>query len=74
MYVISCHTRQFKPLSQLIQGSFLVRSIDLLATFLHSIFALANNIYVKSTLKTSLFRKYYLSTPIFHILAAVQSF
>ena len=55
-------------------NSFLVRSRDLLPSFLHSIFALANNIYVKSTLKTSLFSKYYLSTPIFHIMATVQSF
>ena len=61
-----------KPLSQLIQGSFIVRSRDFPATFLHSIFALANNIYVKVYLKTSLFSKSDLSKAIFHILAFVN--
>ena len=65
---------QFKPLSQLTQGSFLVRSTDFPANFNHSVLELANKMYVKVYPKTCLFSKSDLSTAIFQILPKVQSF
>ena len=65
---------QFKPLSQLTRGSFLVRSTDFSATFHHSVLELANNMHVKVYLKTCLFSKSDLFMAIFQMLAKGQSF